>query len=165
MSVQPCRHRSGRPNVAQRRRDGSARRDAAGSDLIEAFPKSLREIDVHARTGTCFRNTLAVSRIRDDPCSRLFDLGRKARKPFLRLVPSTDDRCPSCYAGASSSPRTTNVASCRVTFSWGAGEFSRGGGPTPLRTRGSIAPGGPALPVLSTSPTTWRNTPPPALPP
>src|SRR3989449_10131644 len=117
MSVQPCRHRSGRPNVAQRRRDGSARRDAAGSDLIEAFPKSLREIDVHARTGTCFRNTLAVSRIRDDPCSRLFDLGRKARKPFLRLRPSTGDRCRFYYAVVSSSPKTIWIDQYRVTFS------------------------------------------------
>src|SRR2546430_5364454 len=45
-------------------------------------------------------------------------LRRKPRKPFLRLVPSTGDRCPSCCAVVSSSPRTRSVASYRVTFWW-----------------------------------------------
>src|SRR2546426_1276187 len=35
MSVQPCGHRSGRPNVAQRPRDGTARRLASGDLLVE----------------------------------------------------------------------------------------------------------------------------------
>src|SRR2546426_7198397 len=62
MDAEPSGHRSGRPNVAQCPRDASAGGHAAGSDLIEAFLRSPREIDVHARKGTCVRNTLPMFR-------------------------------------------------------------------------------------------------------
>src|SRR2546422_1702853 len=38
-------------------------------------------------------------------------LARKPRKPFLRLLPLTDDPCPSCCAVGSLSPRTRSVPS------------------------------------------------------
>src|SRR6058998_826258 len=57
MSGEPCGHGSGRPNVSQRPRDGSACRHTVASDLIEAFLKRLREVDVHARISTRVRNT------------------------------------------------------------------------------------------------------------
>src|SRR3989442_10685030 len=127
MSVQPCGHRSGRPNVAQRPRDGSARRHAAGSDLIEAFLKSLREIDVHARTGTCVRNTLAISRIRNGNQFPSLRLRGKPRKPFLRLVPSAGPPCPPPLPGGPFLPPAKKAGSCPGALSWGKGRKLPGG--------------------------------------
>src|SRR5256712_11122719 len=81
----------------------------------------------------------------------------KPRKPFLRLVPSTGHRCPSCFAVASLSPTTKNVGSCPVTFSRETGGLSRWGGGVAPPTRASIAPGAPSFPVSSTSTTTSRT--------
>src|SRR2546425_4137656 len=76
----------------------------------------------------------------------------KPRKPFLRLVPSTGPRCPSCLAVDPLSPRTKSVGSCPVTFSWETGELSRGAGGVAPRAGASIAPGGPSVPGSSTPP-------------
>src|SRR3989442_248978 len=157
MDAEPSGHRSGRPNVAQCPRDASAGGHAAGSDLIEAFLKSPREIDVHARKGTCVRNTLPMFRGFATAKVLVSSIGSKPRKPFLRLIPSTGHRCPSCSAVASLSPKMRSAASCPVTCSWKTNELLRWARSTIPRTRPSIAPAARSFLVSSTSTTTSRT--------